>query len=247
MNEKGLVANLLYLTETEYPKRDTTKKGLSSSIYLQYIFDNFATVDEAVKGLQSKDMQIIPVSIPNSEHMPTMHISISDASGDSAIVEFLKGKVVIHHSKSYQVMTNSPTFEKQLTLTSYWKEIGGDKFLPGTLKSPDRFARADFYNEKLPEPKDYREAVAGVMSVMRNTSSPFGLPDPDKPNISTTMWRTIADQKTLVYHYESTMSYGSLWADFKSFDFSKGTAVKVLDEDSGRVGNASQFFKVTNL
>jgi choloylglycine hydrolase len=245
MNEKGLVANLLYLSETEYPKRDVNKKGLASSIYLQYIFDNFATVKEAVEGLKREDIQIVPVPIPNSEHLPTMHFSLSDAGGDSAIVEILKGKVVIHHSKEYQVMANSPVFEKQLALTSYWDEIGGDKFLPGTRKSPDRFVRAHFYNKKLPEPKDYREAIAGVMSIMRNTSSPFGLPDPDKPNISTTMWRTIADQTNLVYFYESTISYGSLWVDYKKFDFSKGTEVKVLDADSGLVGNASDKFKVT--
>jgi choloylglycine hydrolase len=245
MNEKGLVANLLYLSETKYPKRDVNKKGLSSSIYLQYIFDNFATVKEAVAGLKRDDIQIVPVPIPNSEHLPTMHVSLSDASGDSAIVEFLKGKVIIHHSKEYQIMANSPVFEKQLALTSYWDEIGGDKFLPGTRKSPDRFVRAYFYNQKLPEPKNYREAIAGVMSIMRNTSSPFGHPDPDKPNISTTMWRTIADQTNLVYFYESTISYGSLWVDYKKFDFSKGTEVKVLEADSGLVGNASDKFKVT--
>jgi len=245
MNEKGLVANLLYLTETEYPKRDVTKKGIASSTYLQYIFDNFATVKEAVEGLNRDDIQIIPVPIPNSEHLPTMHISLSDASGDSAIIEFLKGKVVIHHSKAYQVMTNSPTFEKQLALTSYWEEIDGDSFLPGTRKSPDRFVRANFYNQKLPEPKDYREAIAGVLSIMRNTSSPFGQPDPSKPNISTTIWRTIADQTNLVYFYESTISYGSLWANYKKFDFSKGTAVKVLDADSGFVGDASEKFKIS--
>jgi choloylglycine hydrolase len=174
-----------------------------------------------------------------------MHVSLSDASGASAIVEFLKGNVIIHHSKEYQIMANSPVFEKQLALTSYWDEIGGDKFLPGTRKSPDRFVRAHFYNQKLPEPKDYREAIAGVMSIMRNTSSPFGHPDPDKPNISTTMWRTIADQTNLVYFYESTISYGSLWVDYKKFDFSKGTEVKVLDADGGLVGNASDKFKVT--
>jgi choloylglycine hydrolase len=80
---------------------------------------------------------------------------------------------------------------------------------------------------------------------MRNTSSPFGLPDPDKPNISTTMWRTIADQTNLVYFYESTISYGSLWVDYKKFDFSEGAEVKVLDADSGLVGDASDKFKTS--
>jgi len=243
MNEKGLVANLLYLSETEYAKRDTDKKGIATSIYLQYIFDNFATVKEAVEGLKCEDIQVVPVPIPNSEHLPTLHVSISDASGDSAVIEFLKGKVVIHHSKEYQVMANSPVFEKQLALTAYWDEIGGDRFLPGTRKLPERFVRAHFYNQKLPEPKNYREAVAGVMSIMRNTSSPFGQPDPDKPNISTTMWRTIADQTNLVYFYESTISYGSLWVEYKMFDFSEGAEVKMLKADSGLVGNVSDKLK----
>lgn len=245
MNEKGLAANLLYLTETEYPKRDRKIKGLASSAYLQYLLDNFATVSEAVEALKKGDFQIVPVPIPGTDKLPSMHISLSDAKGDSAIIEFLHGDVVIHHSKAYQVMTNSPVFEQQLALTAYWDEIDGDRFLPGTRKSPDRFVRATYYNNKLPEAKTYRDAIAGVMSVMRNTSSPFGAPDPDKPNISTTVWRTIADHKNLVYFFESTISYGALWVDYKKFDFSKGTPVKMLDADSGLVGNASDKFKVS--
>ncbi|WP_456406053.1 linear amide C-N hydrolase, partial [Thiolapillus sp.] len=242
MNEKGLVANLLYLTETEYGKRDPSKQGIASSIYLQYILDNFASVSEAVDALRKDKVQIVPVPIPNSEHLPTMHISMSDRSGDSAIIEFLEGKVVIHHGREYQVMANSPIFTKQLALMAYWDEIGGQNFLPGTRKSPDRFVRASFYNKRLPEPKSYRDAVAGVMSVMRNTSSPFGDPDPQKPNISSTMWRSVADHKNLIYFYESTVSYGALWVEFSKFNFSEGTPVKMLEADSMLVGDAAGEF-----
>lgn len=242
MNEKGLVVNLLYLTETEYGKRDPSKQGIASSIYLQYILDNFASVSEAVDALRKDKVQIVPVPIPNSEHLPTMHISMSDSSGDSAIIEFLEGKVVIHHGREYQVMANSPIFTKQLALMAYWDEIGGQNFLPGTRKSPDRFVRASFYNKRLPEPKSYRDAVAGVMSVMRNTSSPFGDPDPQKPNISSTMWRSVADHKNLIYFYESTVSYGALWVEFSKFNFSEGTPVKMLEADSMLVGDAAGEF-----
>jgi hypothetical protein len=38
-------------------------------------------------------------------------------------------------------MTNSPTFDKQLALNQYWKDIGGRVFLPGTNRAADRFAR----------------------------------------------------------------------------------------------------------
>jgi penicillin V acylase-like amidase (Ntn superfamily) len=37
-------------------------------------------------------------------------------TGDSAIVEYIQGKKVIHHDHKNQVMTNSPTFDEQLAL-----------------------------------------------------------------------------------------------------------------------------------
>ena len=69
-------------------------------------------------------------------------VSISDATGDSAIFEYIKGKLIIHHAKQYQVMTNSPSFDEQLALNKYWEAIGGQTFLPGTSRAADRFARA---------------------------------------------------------------------------------------------------------
>jgi choloylglycine hydrolase len=240
INEKGLVANLLYLTETRYPKRNPEMPGVATSIYLQYILDNFATVAEAVAALRKDAMQIVPVPIPGSEHLPTMHFALSDATGDSAIVEFLDGRTVIHHDRSYQVMANTPVYEKQLALNAYWDEIGGNTFLPGTRKSPDRFVRASFYNKMLPEPKSYLQAVASLFSVIRNASSPFGEADPEKPNISMTMWRVVHDQTNLRLFYESTEAPNVVWVDLKTFDFSEGSGTRsVALDDTGLVGDIS--------
>jgi choloylglycine hydrolase len=242
INEKGLVANLLYLSETEYPKRDPKIPGVASSVFLQYLLDNYATVAEAVAALNRDEIQIVPVPIPNSEHLPTMHIALSDASGDSAVIEFLKGKTVIHHSSKYQVMANSPTFERQLALTAYWEAIG-DTFLPGTRRSPDRFVRADYYNRHLPEPKDYREAVASLLSIVRNVSSPFGEPDPQKPNISTTMWRVLHDQTHLRLFYESTVAPNVVWVEMKRLDLAQGAPVQKLDlENPALTGDVTDRF-----
>src|SRR5690554_3719376 len=48
MNEMGLVGNLLWLTESEYPKfeKDKDVPGLAISLWLQYVLDNFSTVEE---------------------------------------------------------------------------------------------------------------------------------------------------------------------------------------------------------
>ena len=48
MNEKGLVANLLFLTESSYHRPNDSRPVMGLSIWTQYVLDNFATVDEAV-------------------------------------------------------------------------------------------------------------------------------------------------------------------------------------------------------
>jgi choloylglycine hydrolase len=55
--------------------------------------------------------------VPGQDRLATLHLSMSDKTGDSAIVEYIDGQQVIHHSRDYQVMT-SPIFEKQLAVRS---------------------------------------------------------------------------------------------------------------------------------
>lgn len=61
MNEKGLVANMLWLGESQYPKFDPkgNKKGLSISLWAQYYLDNFATVKEAVEFSRKEPFVIV--------------------------------------------------------------------------------------------------------------------------------------------------------------------------------------------
>ena len=71
-------------------------------------------------------------------------------------------------------MTNSPTFDKQLALVEYWKQIGGTIMLPGTNRASDRFARASFYINAIPKNDNTKQAQASVFSVIRNVSVPMG-------------------------------------------------------------------------
>jgi choloylglycine hydrolase len=250
MNEAGLVANLLWLAESEYPERTAGKPGLSIAAWTQYVLDNFGTVDEAVKALAREPFLLVSDSPPGEQRMATLHLSISDASGDSAIIEYIKGKQVIHHSRDYQVMTNSPIFEEQLALESYWRQIGGTVMLPGTNRASDRFARASFYVNAIPKAEDPVESIASVFSVIRNVSVPYGITTPDQPNISSTRWRTVADQKRLLYFFESALTPNVFWVDMKKLDFSEASG-KVRRLDLGEfqrttyAGEANDQFKET--
>ena len=59
MNEKGLVANVLYLVESDYGTPLTGKKALSLSAWGQYVLDSFATVDEAVEAMKKSPFYIV--------------------------------------------------------------------------------------------------------------------------------------------------------------------------------------------
>jgi len=202
MNEKGLVANLLYLAESEYSTAAGDERPtLVITAWAQYLLDNFATVEEAVEEVKKDAFRVVPVVAPNGAK-GTVHLAISDSTGDSAIFEYVKGKLVIHHGKEYQVMTNSPTYDKQLAINEYWKELDGAVMLPGTVRAADRFARASYYINQSRQTADAREAVAVVFSVMRNVSVPRGIRKKDAPNLSSTIWRTVADQKNRVYYFQ---------------------------------------------
>lgn len=95
------------------------------------MLDNYATVSEAVEGLSKEEFVLVTDNVAGQQRKATLHLSISDAKGDSAIFEYINGKLVVHHDASYTVMTNSPVFDKQLALNEYWSEIGGTVMLPG--------------------------------------------------------------------------------------------------------------------
>jgi len=245
MNEKGLVANLLWLTNTQYPdyNHDTDASHLVVSYWAQYVLDNFSTVAETVEELKKEKFSIVSDVIPHTNRFVNVHLSISDTSGDSAIFEYINGKLEIHHDPSYTVMTNDPIYESQLAINQYWKDIPGKIFLPGTNSAPDRFVRASFYISAVPHTNDKRIAIASAFSVIRQCSVPYGISIEGSPSLSTTRWRTVSDQKDLTYYYEDALSPNVIWVDFKNIDFSGKVRKLELENDEIYAGETSGLFK----
>lgn len=231
-----------------YPDvKKSNKPLLSIAAWAQYVLDNFATVDEAVKALEKEPYTIVTDNVPGESRLTTLHLSISDKTGDSAIIEYIGGKQIIHHSRNYQVMTNSPTFDKQLALAEYWKQIGGTIMLPGTNRASDRFARTSFYINAIPKNDDSKQAQASVFSVIRNASVPYGLNTQEEPNISSTRWRTVADHKQMLYFFESALSPNVFWVDLKKINFKDGKTRRLdLGPDQSHIyaGDATSSFKI---
>lgn len=257
MNEKGLVMNLLYLAETNYGHPSPDTPPLAVSLWGQYALDNFATVAEAVVAMQAHPFYIVAPKLPNGE-ASSVHLSLSDTKGDSAIFEYIDGQLIVHHNKKYQVMTNSPIYSKQLALNEYWESIGGEVFLPGTSRAADRFARTSFYLSAIPQTLDSHyiqgipehtyanQATADVLSLMRSVSVPLGtITTPNAPNIASTIWRTVADQKNLVYYFDSSMRPNTFWVSFANLNLNANAPSLKLSLDQGQIyaNEVSQNFK----
>jgi len=232
MNEKGLVVNALYLAETDFgDPAKTGKPTLSLGAWAQYFLDNFATVQEAVDAAKKEPFTVIPFTFPNGR-AGTAHLAISDPTGNSAIFEYLDGKLVIHHGPQYKVMTNSPPYDQQLALNAYWDLIGGSKFLPGTIGAADRFVRLSYNLKSSPKYTDPKLAVASVFSQIRAISVPLGMSDPEKPNLAMTLWRSVLDQGAKVYYFETALMPAVMWVDLNKLDFTKGPGVRKIPIDA---------------
>lgn len=228
MNEAGLVVNMLYLVESEYGTQSRSdQKRLSVGAWLSYVLDNFPTVSEAVSALRDDSICVIAPDLPNGKRSG-VHLSLSDAKNNSAILEYIDGKLVIHEGSELRVMTNSPPYDRQLAIKEYWEEIGGATFLPGTHRAADRFSRLNYNLKAVPKVNTSRMAVATVFSIIRHISVPLGIVDPQKPNLASTLWRTMADHSARRYYFEPVTSPSVFWVDLRKLDLSEGAPVKSL-------------------
>jgi penicillin V acylase-like amidase (Ntn superfamily) len=243
VNDAGLGANALYLSASTYPKRDPAVPGLSVAAWTQYALDMFSSVAEAVEGLTNPPYGIVSPVLPGG-HAATGHLALSDATGDSAIFEYLDGELVVHHGKDYTVMTNDPTYEQQLALCAYWDEVGGNAMLPGTERPADRFVRARYYLNASTFSGDETRALAEVFAIIRNASVPMIQSTPEAPNVAPTLWRTAIDHRSMAYYWEATNLPNVFWMELGKFDLSAGAPVQRLEAEFGptRAGEVSADF-----
>ncbi len=256
INEQGLVVNMLALVESDYGQPSARGRVICMSTWAQYLLDNHATVAEAVADLRKENFRVQTIVLPTGRPA-NMHLAISDATGDSAIFEYVQGRLVIHHGKEFKVLTNSPTYDQQLAIMEYWKTAGGlTKSLPGTSNAADRFVRASFllgalpvktnskYISGSPQEKFHFQAAMAVLSLMRSVGTPLGFSLDDQPWVSSTIWRTVSDSTNRIYLFDSAMTPATFWVRLDDFDLKPGAPVRKLNLTGGKTysGNAADKF-----
>jgi penicillin V acylase-like amidase (Ntn superfamily) len=228
MNEKGLAVNLLYLDKSAYEPADG-RKAVSVAVWAQYVLDNYATVQEALDNFDA--FRIAPLHLVG--HDWPMHLALEDATGDSAVIEFVAGKPVIHHGREFTVMTNEPPLDTQLANLKKYKLFGGTLGLPGDIDPQDRFVRVASFAKMLPQQTNASDAVASAVNIVRTALNPAGAIDTSGHDNSTdawpTRWISAADMTNKLYFVQSAQSPFAVWVDLNKIDFQPGAPARSVD------------------
>ena len=228
VNEKGFAAHMLYLEHADFGARDASRPGVVAGLWAQYLLDNAATVVEALELMES--IQVVMMEAHG--HRATVHLAIEDATGDSAIIEYLDGRRGVHHSRDYTILTNEPAYSEQIRLLAEKDFSDPSDHLPidGNVNPVARFQRAAYFSSVLPHPTSDRQAVAGVLAIARNVSIPFGAPY-EGFGMYNTEYRTVADLSNLRYFFELATSPNVVWVDLHNLDLSVTGETLALDPD----------------
>ena len=127
LNQAGVVIELMWLDETQYPARDQ-RSPLTVLEWIQYQLDTAATVADVV----ASDTRV------RIQGRTPLHYLVSDRSGATATIEFLDGKLVTHKGADlpFTALAND-SYEK----SKAYVEARGRKAARGS-GSLERFSRA---------------------------------------------------------------------------------------------------------
>lgn len=240
LNDAGLAGHGLYLEATDFGTRNPAKTAVQTTLWLQYLLDRAATVEEALALMD--DIELVKITVRG--HDSNIHLALEDKGGDSAIIELTDGRPVIHHGRQFTLMTNDPTYDEQLALLSKqdFSHPSRDMPLPGNVNAVDRFQRAAYYSALLPKPASQREAVASVMAIMRNVSVPFGAPYAEF-GVYNTEYRTVTDLSNRMYFFELTTSPNVIWMQLDRLNLAEGAPALAIDPyDDTLVGDVTDRF-----
>lgn len=231
MNDRGLVMNGLFCKGTVYAVSagpDDKTPVVSLAVIVSFFLDNFATVDEVDTWLKSNKFVIAGKTFDGGT-VSTLHWGLTDKTGDTMLMEYVDGKLNTYRSRDYLVLTNDPPYDKMMAIDNYWKQVGGVNMLPGTVRSTDRFVRADFFIRHVPKNTDYDNSFAALSSIMGTVSVPYGYEIEGEPNVSSTQWRSISDATGGRYYFKFAYSISDFYVDLNKLLLNPGDPILKLD------------------
>ena len=196
-NELGLGMSGNFLPElTEYQTVTSQDENYVSILnFGRLVLGMFGTVKELRVELPKYKVWFDPNEVKGLPTPPWLHFVFTDRSGESIVVEFIKGQMMIHDNLA-KVLTNSPTYDwhllnvrNYLSLSNQGRgsvivngtnvtEIGqggGLLGLPADYTPPSRFVRATYLNRFATQPDESSDATQLMAHLLNNVDIPLGV------------------------------------------------------------------------
>ena len=216
MNEKGLVVELMWLDETEYPANDN-RPAVGVLQWIQYQLDNCSTIDEIIAT--DKKLRISPTGTT------PLHYLVADANANVATIEFLNGKMVVHRGNDlpFAVLTNN-TYDESVKSFKNASTNGNN--------SLERFGQACSMIRQLKDNGNSKPVIDYAFDILGKVAQG-----------NYTRWSIVYDitNKTIQFRTNRFTQIKSV--SFSSFDFSCSSASKVWDMNQAGSGNIHNLFE----
>ncbi|CAN5241546.1 choloylglycine hydrolase family protein [soil metagenome] len=256
MNEKGLSVGMLWLPGTIY--QDVANASPDQVMNLldldHWLLGSFSTVAEVKEAIAK--VKVWAPQMAEWGGNPTAHLAIHDASGASAVIEFIDGQQKIYDNAA-SVLTNAPTFDWHKTNLNNYVNLsasnaepihlrntvlappgqgGGFLGIPGDWTPPSRFVRT---SAMLAFAKPVANAKAGVnltLHLLNAVDIPLGDVRPADKEIDHsdyTQWIVVKDMTNSVFYFRSYDNLNLRKIDMKKLDFSSTAKVEQLTPLAG--------------
>ena len=200
LNEAGVVVELMWLDDTEYPAADA-RGPLTVLEWIQYQLDTAGSVADVI----SSDARV------RIQGRTPLHYLVSDKSGAVATIEFLRGKLTVHKEADlpYTALAND-TYAKSRSFV----EQRHDKPASGS-GSLERFSRAAL---AIPDvAKAGRASVDRAFAVLADVAQ------------RATRWSIVYDQTEGVIYWRTDRQASRRFLRMKDVSFACGSDAAAMD------------------
>jgi choloylglycine hydrolase len=220
MNEAGLYVGEMTLAGTVWPKEPRLPRMYHHQ-WIQYLLDNFKTVDEATASLSK--------ALPEGHCQ--WHFFLADRGGSAAVVEFLKGKPVVYAGEAlpYKILCNDLYDAELKDLVNYDGFGGAKKPEPCYEREDPRFRWAAVMLRDFDE---MRPAVVHAFAVLKRL------------DLGNNKWAIVYDIPNTRMYVRTSLASKVRWVDFDSLDFACSKPLRALDINRDLEGNVAKDFKV---
>ncbi len=263
MNEKGLSVGVLWFPGAQYPTSapSTPSQAIVLHDLAGWLLGNFATTQEAKIALSKVEIWAETIE---KLGLPPVHLAVHDVQGNSCVIEFVKGKMVVQENPN-GVVTNFPSLEWHLmNLRNYLtlnplnapsRQLNGISLeppsqgtglhgIPGDWTSPSRFVKASFLKAFAVPAVNAALGVNLMQHILNTFDIPLGIVrgGNDPSTFELTQWIVIKDLKNRVFYYRTYQDLALRSIDLKKLNFSGPSKSILMQTDSTPIDMTQSFF-----